>query len=76
MSVQWQRPPVIHLRVDGQSREVPLGQFDLGEHSPDHEIKRAVAQHLGIAQARLGDYVIDRHGETGNLTIRPQAVFG
>jgi hypothetical protein len=28
-----------------------------------------------VPEAKLGDYVIDRH-ETGNMTVRPEAVFG
>ena len=30
---------------------------------------------LKVPVGRLRDYVVDRH-ETGNLTVRPEAVFG
>jgi hypothetical protein len=30
---------------------------------------------LEVPQAKLRGYVIDRH-ETGNMTVRPEAVFG
>ena len=41
----------------------------------DQDIKRAVARSLETSEVRLHHYVIDRH-ETGNLTVRPEAVFG
>ena len=75
MALQLGRAAVVHVRVDGRSLDVPLAQLDLGEASTDHDVKRAVALHLEVPEASLRDYVIDRH-ETGNVTIRPQAVFG
>ena len=52
-----------------------VADLDVGQASSDNEIKRALARHLEVPEARLRDYVIDRH-ETGNMTIRPEAVFG
>ena len=51
------------------------GHRDVGPGTSDTAIKRALANYLDIPAARLRDYVIDRH-ETGNLTVRPAAVFG
>jgi len=31
--------------------------------------------YLDVPEAKFRDYVVDRH-ETGNLTVRPEAVFG
>jgi hypothetical protein len=67
--------PVVHIRFEGRSRDIPLGSLDLGPHASDSEIKRVLAQHLEVSADRLRDYVVDRH-ETGNLTVRPEAVFG
>ena len=67
--------PVVHIRFDGRSLDIPLGELDLGPLSSDVDIKRGVARHLEISELKLRDYVVDRH-ETGNLTIRPEAVFG
>jgi hypothetical protein len=67
--------PVVHIRFEGRSRDIPLGSLDLGPHASDGEIKRVLAQHLEVSADRLRDYVVDRH-ETGNLTVRPEAVFG
>lgn len=64
-----------HVRFDGRSHDIPLSALDVGPASSDAAIRRALAGYLEIPEARLRDYVIDRH-ETGNLTVRPAAVFG
>jgi hypothetical protein len=66
---------VAHIRFEGRSLDVPLSELDVGPRSHDGEIKRALARFLEVPEAKLRDYVIDRH-ETGNLTVRPEAVFG
>jgi hypothetical protein len=66
---------VLHVRFDGRSLDVPLSDLDVGTVSEDCEIKRALARHLRVAEGTLHDYTVDRH-ETGNLTVRPEAVFG
>jgi len=73
--MQTNSPSIVHLRVEGQSRDVPFTDLDLGEAAGTIEVKRAVARYLGLREAQLADYVVDRH-ETGNWTVRPQAVFG
>jgi hypothetical protein len=66
---------VVHVRFDGRSLDVALGELDVGSSSDDWTIKHALAQHLDVPERDLGNYVVDRH-DTGNLTIRPSAVFG
>jgi hypothetical protein len=66
---------VVHVRFDGRSLDIPLNDLDVGPHSDDREIKRSLAARLEIPEGKLRDYVVDRH-ETGNLTVRPEAVFG
>ena len=66
---------VVHVRFDGRSIDVPLNDLDVGPGADDVDIKRALARHLEVPQGKLRDYVVDRH-ETGNLTVRPEAVFG
>ncbi len=75
MAEQLARDAVVHVRFEGRSRDVPLADLDLGPFSADGEIKRALARFLEVPEARFRDYVVDRH-ETGNLTVRPEAVFG
>jgi hypothetical protein len=66
---------VVHVRFDGRSVDVPLNDLDVGPGSVDVDVKRALARHLEVPEGKLRDYVVDRH-ETGNLTVRPEAVFG
>jgi hypothetical protein len=66
---------VLHVRFEGRSVDIPLAGLDVGPGSSDREIKRALARYLEIPEAKLRDYTVDRH-ETGNLTVRPEAVFG
>jgi hypothetical protein len=66
---------VVHIRFEGRSVDIPQGTLDVGLASSDAEIKRALAVYLEVPEAKFRDYVIDRH-ETGNLTVRPEAVFG
>lgn len=72
---EWSAAPVIHVRFGGRSFDVPLASLDLGGASHDAEVKRALASHLEVSPNRLNDYVVDRHAN-GNLTLRPEAVFG
>ena len=67
--------PVLHIRFEGRSFDIPLSDLDVGALSHDAEIKRTLAAYLNVPETKLRDYVVDRH-ETGNLTVRPEAVFG
>ena len=74
-AIMAEQEKVVHVRFEGRSLDVPQGDLDVGTASSDAEVKRALARHLGTPEARLRDYVIDRH-ETGHMTVRPEAVFG
>ncbi|MCE9546618.1 MAG: hypothetical protein K8T25_14145 [Planctomycetia bacterium] len=67
--------PVLHIRFDGRSFDIPLSDLDVGALSSDVDIKRALAGYLNVPEVKFRDYTVDRH-ETGNLTVRPEAVFG
>lgn len=66
---------VVHVRFAGRSFDVPLRVLDVGVGSHDGDVKETLARHLEVHPSRLRDYVVDRHGN-GNLTVRPEAVFG
>ena len=66
---------VIHVRFNGRSFDIPTSRLDLALDASDERIKRMLAEFLDVPLARLAPYVIDRHGN-GNLTLRPEAVFG
>jgi hypothetical protein len=67
--------PTLHVRYDGRSADIALAELDVGQVSTDAEIKQAVAKYLEVSVQSFRHYTVDRH-ETGNLTIRPEAVFG
>ena len=66
---------VVHVRFAGRSFDVSLNTLDLGYGADDGDVKQTLARHLEVHPTRLRDYVVDRHGN-GNLTLRPEAVFG
>jgi hypothetical protein len=70
-----QHVPLLHVRFEGKSFDMPLQELVVNLGSSDAEIMRAVAGHLDVHENRLHFYVLDRH-PTGNLTLRPEAVFG
>jgi hypothetical protein len=67
--------PVVHVRFNGRSSELRLSALGLALGSNDEQIKFALARQLEVPAALLDAYVIDRHAN-GNLTLRPEAVFG
>jgi len=75
MVVKINEASLLHIRFDGKSFDIPLSDLDVGTMSSDADVKRTLAGYLSVPDARLRDYVVDRH-ETGNLTVRPEAVFG
>jgi hypothetical protein len=75
MAQQIDHGAVVHIRFEGRSMDVALSDLDVGPDSSDAAIKRALAKYFETTPNRLRDYVIDRH-ETGNMTVRPAAVFG
>lgn len=66
---------LVHVRFDGRSCDIPVSDLDVGVNSSDEQVKNRLATYLNVQSERLQFYTVDRH-ETGNLTVRPQAVFG
>ncbi len=69
-----QTQPVLHVRLAGQSAELPLARLDLDLASSDARIKEAVARHFEHPVAFLDDYVVVRHEHS--IVVRPEAVYG
>lgn len=65
----------LHVRLDGRSFDLPLADLHLGTDSRDREIKNRLAEYLEVTPARLNDHRIDRHAN-GNVTLRPNAIYG
>jgi hypothetical protein len=75
MAEQLDAEFVAHVRFAGRSFDISLSTLDLGAMSADGQIKRAIALALDVPYSKLDAYVVDRHAN-GNLTLRPEAVFG
>lgn len=75
MVAKLQDAPQLHIRFDGRSFDIPLSDLDVGVLSSDRDVKLALSSYLDIRENELRDYTVDRH-QTGNLTVRPEAVFG
>ncbi len=75
MPAQLKHPAIAHIRFDGRSLDIPLSELGVADDANEPQIRRAVARHLEVSEERLRDHVLDRH-ETGNVTLRPEAVFG
>jgi len=65
----------VHIRFEGRSRDIPFQALDIGDASSDAEVKEALAQYLDVSVRKLASYVVERH-TNGNMTVRPEAVFG
>ena len=66
---------MLHIRFEGRSYDIPLNELDIGDASTDPQIMQVVATRLEISVDRLSAYVVEKH-RTGNITVRPEAVFG
>ena len=66
---------VLHVRFEGRSLDIGLAVLDVGNLSTDQEIRQALAVYLDVSVRRLAPYVVERHAN-GNITVRPEAVFG
>jgi hypothetical protein len=67
--------PVLHVRFEGSSRDIPIDLLDVGPRSTDQAVRDAVARYLDINAEQLRSYVVEHH-PNGNMTLRPEAVFG
>ena len=65
----------LHLRYDGKSYDLPLAELDVSSSVSDDDVREALARHFDVSPAKFRAYVVERH-RTGNLTVRPEAVFG
>jgi hypothetical protein len=65
----------VHTMIGGVSSDIAFTSLDIGDASTDAEIKTAVAQHFSLPTSKLTHFAVDRH-ENGNVTVRPEAVFG
>ena len=70
------RTPEVHIRFNGTSHDTDFADLDLSEMSTDDTVREAVANYLDAPLNKVRNFVVDRNEETGDITVRPQAVFG
>ena len=66
----------LHIRHEGRSVDVRMEDVDLGDLSSEQEIRQAAAGYLGQPVEKFNAMTIDRNADTGDITMRPQAIFG
>ena len=65
----------VHVRYAGKSYDLPFEELDLRNGASDDDVREALARHFDVSPATFRAFVVERH-RTGNLTVRPEAVFG
>ena len=65
----------LHIRFEGRSIDIDIDQLDIGPESTDNQVREAVAAYMEVPLQKLQRFAVDRHA-TGNITVRPEAVFG
>lgn len=67
---------MLHIRYEGQSLDFQMDQLDLGDLSSDVQVREAAARFLSVPVGKFAAFAVDRNTETGDITLRPNAVFG
>lgn len=70
------REPMLHVRFEGNSQDVALREVDLGDMSDDRAVRAAAARWFEVPEIKFNSFTVDRNRETGDITLRPQAIFG
>jgi hypothetical protein len=66
---------MVHVRFEGRSYDFAEREVGVERDMTDAAIKAQLARHFDVRQDRFGNHVIDR-GPSGDLIIRPEAVYG
>jgi hypothetical protein len=67
---------MLHIRYEGQSADLGLAEVDLGDMSTDIEVREAAARYFNVPVTKFAAFQVDRNPQTGDVTLRPQAIFG
>ena len=66
---------MVHVRFEGQSWDIACSVLDVGAMSSDRDVRRALAHYFEVPVRKFAPYVVERH-TNGNITVRPEAIFG
>ncbi len=67
--------PMVHVRFDGRSYTIPATELNVDVRADDAAIRRAMGAYFDVAVEKFAFYVVERYAN-GNITVRPEAVFG
>ena len=65
----------VHVRFQGQSWTLAWTVLNLREPVTPKDVRQALARYFDVAVRQFEPYVIEQHAN-GNITVRPEAVFG
>lgn len=66
---------MVHIRYDGRSVDVSEAQLQIHALMSEVEIKQRVARYFDASAQQLDFYVVDRT-PSGDVIVRPEAVYG
>ena len=66
---------MVHVRFEGKSYDLTERQLGLGAGADDRKVKQKLARYFDVGLDRFELYVVDRPS-TGDLIVRPQAIYG
>ena len=66
---------MVHVRFEGRSYDLTRRALGLNGHGHDADVKARLAQHFDIRPERFDHYVVERR-PSGDLIVRPEAVYG
>ena len=66
---------MVHVRFEGRSFDFSENRLGVTTGMSDTEVKERLARQLEVGIDRFQSYVVDR-GPSGDLIVRPEAVYG
>jgi hypothetical protein len=66
---------MVHVRFEGRSFDFEERRLGITAGMSEGEIKERLARQLEVGLDRFRSYVVDR-GPSGDLIVRPEAVYG
>jgi hypothetical protein len=66
---------LMHVRIDGRSRDIALDVLGITDTSTDQDIREALARFMELPLNAFDRTIVERHAN-GNITVRPEALFG
>jgi len=65
----------VHVRYGGKSYDLPFEDLAVSARDSDDDVREALARHFDVSTETFRPFLVERH-RTGNITVRPEAVFG